>query len=129
MGTHYSVVKTLFSNPQWYAEKTVGTSKEAGEPKQDPTVKGLKRFLTATCCTTKDKTASTSQQRKQRANRNLAALVDSSSSEEEEIPPPKKKKKSKEKERKQVQTPPEPNRHLKRTNESIKNDFLVLHDD
>ena len=59
LGTHYySVVKTLFSNPQWYAEKNVDTSKEVGEFKQDPTVKGLKRFLTATCCTTKDKTAS-----------------------------------------------------------------------
>ena len=108
LGTHYSVVKTLFSNPEWHAKKTVGTSKEVGQFKEDPTIKGLKRFLTATCCTTKHETASTSQQRKQPAKRNLAALVDSSSSQEEEIQPPKKNKKSKEKERKQVQTPPEP---------------------
>ena len=106
LGTHYSVVKTLFSNPEWYAEKAVGTSKEVGEFKEDPTIKGLKRFLTATCCTSnKEETASTSQQRKNPAKRNLAALVDSSP-DEEEIPPPKKNKKSKEKHQEQVEKPP-----------------------
>ena len=105
LGTHYSVVKTIFSNPDWYAQKTYGTSKKIDEFKEDPTVKGLKRFLTATCSTSKEETASSSKKGENPAKRNLAALLDSSS-EEEQISPPKKCKKSKEKEPDQVQTPP-----------------------
>ena len=88
LGTHYTVVKSLFSNPNWYAEKAVGTSKQVAQFKKDPTIKGLKKFLTATSCITKEQAASTSEERTNLAKRNLAVLLDSSS-EEEEIPPPK----------------------------------------
>lgn len=106
LGTHYSVVKSLFSNPDWYAGNAVGTSTQVAQFKQDPTIKGLKQFLTATCCSTKEQAASTSEEGTNPAKRNLAALLDSSS-EEEEIPPPKKRKKSTGKQRKEVENPPE----------------------
>ena len=37
LGTHYSVVKKLMTNPQWYAEKSVRMSQEVADFKQNPT--------------------------------------------------------------------------------------------
>jgi hypothetical protein len=43
---HYGVVKAMLSNPEWMAEKTVGTSKEIAEFKANSSIKGLKIYLT-----------------------------------------------------------------------------------
>ena len=97
LGTHYSVVKTLMTNPEWYAEKAVGTTKEVADFKQNPTIKGLKQFLTSTC-TNQEHQPDTNRSK---AKQNLAALLESSEDEEEARP--KTTKKNKRKGQKQTQ--------------------------
>ena len=80
MGCHYAVVKNPFSNPQWVAEKTVGTSSDVKEFKDSPTIKGLKWYLSNTCTAQEPRSP-----RKGNAKRNLAELLDS---DEEDTPPP-----------------------------------------
>ena len=50
MGIHYSVAKSLMTNADEYAAKTVGTNKITSQFKTDRTVAGLKKFLTSHCC-------------------------------------------------------------------------------
>lgn len=49
VGAHYSVIKTLISNPDWHAEKTVRTTDSVKEFKANANVKGLKKYLISTC--------------------------------------------------------------------------------
>ena len=100
LGTHYSVVKTLMTNPEWYAEKAVGTSKEVADFKENPSIKGLKQFLTSTCTTKQGHQLDTNQS-KESAKQNLTALLESS--EDEEQPCPKRTKKNKQKTQKETQ--------------------------
>ena len=74
LGSHYAVVQTLLCNPEWSADKTVGTSDEVRNFKSNPTVKGLKKYLTETCTSMP---STTSSWPKTTAKRNLAQLLDS----------------------------------------------------
>jgi hypothetical protein len=74
LGSHYAVVQTLLCNPEWSAEKTVGTSDEVRNFKSNPTVKVLKKYLTETCTSMP---STTSSWPKTTAKRNLAQLLDS----------------------------------------------------
>ena len=49
LGIHYTVVKTILSNPDWYAEKSISDSKVLRDFKENPNIKGLKNYLTQTC--------------------------------------------------------------------------------
>ena len=42
LGIHYTVVKTILSNPDWYAENSVSDSKALRQFKENATIKGLK---------------------------------------------------------------------------------------
>lgn len=103
LGAHYTVVKTLLCNPEWTAEKTVGTSSEVKAFKSNPSIKGLKKYLTAVCTSTLP--SSQTRERRKSVKRNLTTLLDSDSEEESNVaePPPKtakgKKKKKKGKQR------------------------------
>ena len=89
MGVHYTIAKTLLTNPQWYAKKAVGDSKQLRQFKQDPSIKGLKNDLTETC------TASSTQPKEPGLKRNLAALLDSDDDDQHEASKGKQKKKAK----------------------------------
>ena len=95
MGIHFSVAKTIFTNPEWYAEKSVGDSKPLRAFKANPSIKGLKAFLTETCTASTSTTSSASSTPK----RNLAALLESDESDggsiEEEMLVHKNKKSKK----------------------------------
>ena len=78
MGIHYSVVKTLMTNPDEYAAKTVGTNKLASQFKNDPTIAGLKDFLTSHCCLESNVHASEPYRR---VKKNLLHRLDSSDDE------------------------------------------------
>lgn len=73
LGAHYSVVKTLLSNPEWTAEKTIGTSEQVKNFKANPTIKELKKYLTDICTAT----TSTAESPRKPRKRNLAHLLDS----------------------------------------------------
>ena len=92
MGIHFPVAKTIFTNPERYAEKLVGDSKPLRASKANPSIKGLKAFLTETCTASSTTTSSASSTPK----RNLAALLESDESDtgssEEEILVHKSKK-------------------------------------
>ena len=81
LGTHYTVVKTLLSNPQWSAEKTVGTSSEVNPFTCNPSIKRAKKYLTAICTSTLPLSSQTSKRTKS-VKRNLTSLLDSNSDEE-----------------------------------------------
>jgi hypothetical protein len=102
LGAHYSIVKTLMSNPEWMAEKTVGTTKAVTDFKSNPTIKGLKKYLTTTCITS-EKSATESS--KPTAKHNLVQMLESDEDETPEAKssaadvesPAKKQKKKKHK--------------------------------
>ena len=52
LGIHYTVVKTILSNPEWYAEKSVGDSKELRDFKERASIPALKTYPTQTCTPT-----------------------------------------------------------------------------
>lgn len=80
MGIHYTVMHSLLSNPEWLAEQSVGTTQQLKAFKQNPTIPGLKKYLTDTCVAqenqTKTKTTST--------KRKLLQLLESDEEEQEE---------------------------------------------
>ena len=89
LGIHYTVVKTILSNPDWYAENSVPDSKALRDFKANASIKGLKRYLTETCTPGSSNTSTRSPSRK----RNLNALLESDSESSED----QGKKKTKEK--------------------------------
>ncbi|XP_028417942.1 uncharacterized protein LOC114542636 [Dendronephthya gigantea] len=74
LGSHYTVIKTLLSNPDWTAEKNVGTSAEVRNFKANPTIKGLKTYLTNSCSS---RTKHPTSEAVKGTKRNLAKLFDS----------------------------------------------------
>ena len=92
LSIHYTVVKTILTNPDWYAEKSVGNSKELCDFKQCASIPALKTYLTQMC------TPSTRSYTSTTAKCNLAALLDSDDSIEETWVESNKKQKAKKRE-------------------------------
>lgn len=81
VGIHYSVVRALATNPEWFAEKTVGISNPTRQFKANPTIPGMKKYLTATCCPSQYE--GTPEKTKASAKRNLSLLLDSDESDDD----------------------------------------------
>ena len=82
LGTHYTIIKTLLSNPEAYASLVLETfCPEMTEFKQNPTIKGMKTLITKTCTASFRTRAHPSTHA---AKRNLLALLESDSEEKEE---------------------------------------------
>ncbi len=94
LSSHFHVVKKLLQNPEWFAETTVGVTKAVRDFKANPTIKGLKEYLTQTTCATME-----AQRRSgaQGVKRNLAALLES---DEEDVARPSTSAMKKSKKRK-----------------------------
>ena len=93
LGIHYTVVKTILSNPDWYAEKSISDSKALRDFKENATIKGLKTYLTQTCTPGCSSTTKSPLQK-----RNLTALLESDSDSSEDEGRKKIKDKSKKRE-------------------------------
>ena len=81
VGIQFTVLQSVLSNPDWFAENAVGLASETKQFKANPTIGGMKAMLTELC--TKDghrraKSKTTQQKRK------LAALLDSDNESEED---------------------------------------------
>ena len=81
LGSHYWVVKSLMSNPDYLAEKTVGTTNQVKSFKANPTVKGLKEYLTQLCTA---ETSNVNAPSRTSVKRNLAQMLDSDEDEEDQ---------------------------------------------
>lgn len=75
IGMHYSTVRALATNPEWFAEKTLRISQPTKQFKADATIPGMKKYFTATCCPSQYE--GTPEKTKASAKRNLSLLLDS----------------------------------------------------
>ena len=97
LGVHYSSIKALLSNPEFYAQNSLDTfSKELKDFKTDATIKGMKNMLTAACCSSSQPSTSGASGRPRK--RNLLQFLESDDDEEhqeQEQNPPAKPSKAK----------------------------------
>lgn len=85
LGIHYAIVKTLLSNPDKFAERTVGTSKEVADLKSAPTVQSIKQYLTRLCVG--ETFTTTTPVPFTRVKKNLALLLESDDDEDDDEEP------------------------------------------
>lgn len=83
LGVHYTIVKTILSNPEWFANRNAADTVEAKQFLRNATIKGMKDYLTATCAMSE---TTTQTKRTPTMKRNLAALLDFDSDDDRDQP-------------------------------------------